>query len=221
VDCGALPGRVPKIARVCVGCPGVNGMNMESGSSASGERRSAPQEVPKSAHRCVRFGGFQLDLQRQELWKDGSQVKVQGKVYQALIALLDSPGDIVTREMLRKHLWPRDLGLNYDANVNTTVNKLRGVLGDRDDEAKFIETIPRRGYSFVAKVEYVDESPVASSAQRGTEGGRVPGALHSGASRIFNSDHARIWFAAGVVALVIAAMLLGAAITLYSHHKPF
>jgi DNA-binding winged helix-turn-helix (wHTH) protein len=190
---------------------------MESGSSASWESRSAPQ----SAHRCVRFGGFQLDLQRQELWKDGSQVKVQGKVYQALIALLESPGDIVTREMLREHLWPRDSGLNYDANVNTTVNKLRGVLGDTDDEAKFIETIPRRGYSFVAKVEYVDEPPVASSAQSGTESGPASGARHSGASRIFNSDHARIWFTAGIVALVIAAMLFGAAITLYSNHKPF
>jgi DNA-binding winged helix-turn-helix (wHTH) protein len=176
--------------------------------------------VPKPACRCTRFGAFQLDLQRQQLWKDGIQVKIQGKVYQALLALLESPGEIVTREMLRKHLWPRDSGLNYDANVNTTVNKLRGLLGDTDDDAKFIETIPRRGYSFVAQVEYVDEPPMAS-AGRDAEAGTASHANRSGASSVSNSDHARMWFTAGVVALVIAAMLFGAAITLYSHHRPF
>ena len=60
----------------------------------------------------MRFGAFQLDVQRQQLWKDGNQVKIQGKVYQALLALLESPGEIVTRETLRKYLWPRDSDLN-------------------------------------------------------------------------------------------------------------
>lgn len=201
--------------------PGVNGMNMELGSNELWESRPASQAVPKLACRCMRFGAFQLDLRRQQLWKDGNQVKIQGKVCQALLALLESPGEIVTRETLRKHLWPRDSGLNYDANVNTTVNKLRGLLGDTDDEAKFIETIPRRGYSFVAKVEYVDEPPMTTGAGREVEAERAAGAVQSESSGSFNSDHARMWFTAGVVALVIAAMLFGAAITLYSHHKPF
>jgi DNA-binding winged helix-turn-helix (wHTH) protein len=196
-------------------------MNMELGSDAPWGGRPEPQAVPRPASRCLRFGGFHLDLQRQELWKDGLQVKVQGKVYQALTALLECPGEIVTREMLRKHLWPRDSGLNYDANVNTTVNKLRGVLGDTNDEAKFIETIPRRGYSFIAKVDYVDELPVSSGADRDGRGALPSGAKQAGRVKIFDSDQARIWFTAGVVALVIAAMLFGAAITLYSHHKPF
>ena len=200
------------------GCPGVNGMNMETGSGESWESRAVPQGVRSPACRCMRFGAFQLDLQRQQLWKDGTLVKIQGKVYQALLALLESPGEIVTRETLRRHLWPRDSGLNYDANVNTTVNKLRGLLGDTDDEAKFIETIPRRGYSFVAKVELVDEAPTGGGD---AEAEKASGLAHSGSPGMFHSDHARMWFTAGVVALVIAAMLFGAAITLYSHHKPF
>ena len=196
-------------------------MNIELGSSEPWQGRRASQVVPRPSSRCMRFGAFQLDVQRQQLWKDGNQVKIQGKVYQALLALLESPGEIVTRETLRKYLWPRDSDLNYDANVNTTVNKLRGLLGDTDDEAKFIETIPRRGYSFVAKVEYVDEPPMTTAAGRGAEAESAAGAVQSGSSGIFNSDHARMWFTAGVVALVVAAMLFGAAITLYSHHKAF
>jgi DNA-binding winged helix-turn-helix (wHTH) protein len=196
-------------------------MNTDLGSSASWESRSVSDGTPKNVCRCMRFGAFQLDRKRQELWKDGNQVKIQGKVYQALLALLESPGEIVTRDTLRRHLWPRDSGLNYDANVNTTVNKLRGLLGDTEDEVKFIETIPRRGYSFVAKVEYLDEAPATTSAGPDQQAGGATGAVPSGASRSFNSDHARMWFTAGVVALAIAAMLFGAAITWYSHHKSF
>src|SRR5258708_24130576 len=75
--------------------------------------------------RYVCFGAFHLDLKREELFKDGTRVKLQGKVYQALLALLQKPGEIVTREELRMQLWPSDTHGNYDANVNTTVNKLR------------------------------------------------------------------------------------------------
>jgi hypothetical protein len=138
------------------------------------------------------------------------------------IALLEHPGEIVTREALRQRMWPRDVGLNYDANVNTTVNKLRGILGDTDEEARFIETVPRKGYSFVAKVQYL-EVPTASSTDQGQQAMeqkpfwrwlRLSGAL--------GSDRAKVLFTAGVIALVIASILFGAVITLYSrHHRPF
>src|SRR5260370_15471902 len=113
--------------------------------------------------RYVCFGTFQLDLKKEELFKDGARVKLQGKVYHALLALLQKPGEIVTREELRVYLWPSDAQVNYDANVNTTVNKLRQVLGDSTDRPSFVETIPRKGYSFLAKVEYVDR-PVTRRA---------------------------------------------------------
>src|ERR1700731_198305 len=109
------------------------------------------------------FGAFHLDLKREELFKDGTRVKLQGKVYQALLALLQKPGEIVTREEPRMQLWPADTHVNYDANVNTTVNKLRQVLGDSPDQPAFVDTIPRKGYCFVAKVEYVDR-PVTPQA---------------------------------------------------------
>jgi len=147
---------------------------------------------------------------------------VQGKVYQALVALLENPGEIVTREVLRARMWPRDTGLNYDANVNTTVNKLRGLLGDTGEQVKFIETIPRRGYSFIAKLEYSAEPEVVMQQGGNTTSDlEIAGEPKSFLARIFSSNHAGVWFTAGVVALMIAAMLFGAAITLYSHHRPF
>src|SRR5712664_4256397 len=109
----------------------------------------------------VCFGAFHLDLKKEELFKDGAPVKLQGKVYQALVALLQKPGEIVTREELRMQLWPSDTHVNYDANVNTTVNKLRQVLGDSPEQPAFVETIPRKGYSFVAKIEFADRPQLA------------------------------------------------------------
>src|SRR6266446_8910763 len=108
--------------------------------------------------RYVCFGAFHLDLKKEELVKDGARVKLHGKVYQTLLALLQKPGESVTREELRMQLWPSDTHVNYDANVNTTVNKLRQVLGDSPDQPAFVDTIPRKGYCFVAKVEYADQA---------------------------------------------------------------
>lgn len=206
---------------VCSVGPGVKSMNMELAPRPSLQGK---QGLPGGANfpaRCLRFGEFHLDLQRQELSKDGLHVKVQGKVYQALVALLENPGETVTREVLRTRMWPRDAGLNYDANVNTTVNKLRGVLGDTNEESRFIETIPRRGYSFIAKVEYLDEPTVKPVPQNDAVSGWKKSFLRwADVSSFFGSDRARIWFTAGVIALMIAAMLFGAAITLYSRHRP-
>jgi DNA-binding winged helix-turn-helix (wHTH) protein len=172
---------------------------------------------PAFPTRCLRFGTFELDLQRHELLNNGMHVKVQGKVYQALLALLENPGEIVTRETLRMRMWPAETHVNYDANVNTTVNKLRQILGDTNSAPMFVETIPRQGYSFIAKVEYVDEVVTAFTPRiakapepRTSLWRRVHAAMFAG------GDPARMWFTVGMIALVIAAMLFGAAITLYS-----
>jgi DNA-binding winged helix-turn-helix (wHTH) protein len=186
--------------------------------ASQGKEGSSP--VASFPCRYVRFREFQLDWQRRELLRDGSPVKVQGKVYQVLAVLLENAGEIVTRETLRMRLWPMATRVNYDANVNTTVNKLRQVLGDTNESPLFVETIPRKGYSFIAKVEYLDEQGVTATP-RGVEAqqrstsllGRVHAAMFLGA------DRSGFWFTAGVIALLIAAMLLGAAITLYSHRS--
>ena len=169
--------------------------------------------------RYVCFGTFHLDLKKEELFKNGARVKLQSKVYQALLALLGKPGEIVSREELRMQLWPSDTHVNYDANVNTTVNKLRQALADSPDQPAFVDTIPRKGYCFVAKVEYVDKpvtplvlrpeeiSPRATDAQR----------AESSAS-FFRTATLSKWFTGAVVVLVIASMLFGAALVLYAHH---
>jgi DNA-binding winged helix-turn-helix (wHTH) protein len=200
----------------------VNVMNTGLAFKQSPPGREGSSEVARFPSRCVRFGMFQLDLQRQELSKNGTHVKVQGKVYQALVALLECPGEIVARETLRMRLWPTGTHVNYDANVNTTVNKLRQVLGDTNGTPMFVETIPRRGYSFIAKVEYVDEV-MAASAPRIAKSPepKTPLWRRAYASMFAGSDRARIWFTAGMIALLVAAMLFGAAITLYSNHRSF
>jgi DNA-binding winged helix-turn-helix (wHTH) protein len=181
-----------------------------------------PQEnlnnISVAPARYLRFGAFLLDIKREELFKDGTRVKLQGKVYQALLALLEKPGDILTREALRMRLWPADTHVNYDANVNTTVNKLRQVLGDSPEEPVFVDTIPRKGYSFVAKVEYLERlTPLSES----TPAELSPAASSSDLSQtklsFLKLALSSKWFTVGVVTLLVASMLFGAALMLYSH----
>ncbi len=106
--------------------------------------------------RYIRFGPFQIDQQRQEVTKSGSRLRLQGKVYQVLLALVEKQGDVLTREELRLRLWPNETHVNYDANVNTTVNKLRQALGDSCDKPVYIETVPRKGYCLVVQPEFAE-----------------------------------------------------------------
>jgi DNA-binding winged helix-turn-helix (wHTH) protein len=181
-----------------------------------------PQEnlnkTPIAPARYLRFGAFLLDVKREELFKDGTRVKLQGKVYQALLALLEKPGDILTREALRMRLWPADTHVNYDANVNTTVNKLRQVLGDSPDEPVFVDTIPRKGYSFVAKVEYLDRlTPLSESTQAELSPAPSSSDLPQPKLSFLKLALSSKWFTVGVVTLLVASMLFGAALILYSH----
>jgi DNA-binding winged helix-turn-helix (wHTH) protein len=184
----------------------------------SPEQREASNSAAISSARYVCFGAFHLDLKKEELFKDGARVKLHGKVYLALLALLQKPGQIVTREELRRQLWSLDTHVNYDANVNTTVNKLRLILGDSPEQPVFVETIPRRGYSFAAKVEYVDRPPVLQSL-RTAELASVTAVAErvEGKASFFRTALRSGWFTAGVVTLVIASMLFGAALALYAH----
>lgn len=174
-----------------------------------------------SSGRYIHLGPFQIDQQRQEVSRNGSRVKLQGKVYQVLMALLEKPGEVVTREELRQRLWPAETHVNYDANVNTTVNKLRHVLGDSPEEPAFVETIPRRGYSFVARVEYV-ANPVEAISPR--EAGVEPASgfrsIAPPAGLLERMGGAKTWFTIAVVVLVIAGILFGAAAALFSH-RPY
>ena len=102
--------------------------------------------------RLVRFGVFEVDLRSGELRKAGAKLKLSGQPFQALAILLENPGEIVTREDLLNRLWP-DTFVDGDHNLNTAINKIREVLGDSAENPRFVETLPRRGYRFIAPVE--------------------------------------------------------------------
>ena len=100
----------------------------------------------------IRFATFEVDLQAQELRKGGLRLKLSGQPFQVLAILLEQPGVVVTREELQKRLWP-DTFVDVDHNLNTAINKIREMLGDSAENPRFVETLPRRGYRFIAPVE--------------------------------------------------------------------
>jgi Tol biopolymer transport system component/DNA-binding winged helix-turn-helix (wHTH) protein len=102
--------------------------------------------------RVVRFGLFEADLRTGELRKGGVKLKFSGQPFQVLAILLERPGEVVTREELQKRLWP-DTFVDVERNLNTAVNKTREALGDSAETPRFVETLPRRGYRFVAAIE--------------------------------------------------------------------
>ena len=109
---------------------------------------------PPSALR-VRFGCFEADLRKGELRKQGLQIKLQEKPFQMLAVLLERAGELVTREEMRQRLWPADTFVDFDANLNTALNKLRQALGDSAENSRFVQTIPRRGYCFIVPVTWI------------------------------------------------------------------
>jgi len=124
-------------------------------------RNSDMEEFPASL-RAVRFGVFQVDLREQELLKKGIRLKLQGQPFSILLTLLSQPGKIVTKEELRRKLWPDGVFIDFDHSLGTAINKLREVLDDSADNPRFVETLPRRGYRFIAPVELIGEDEATS-----------------------------------------------------------
>lgn len=99
--------------------------------------------------RRLRFDGFEVDLRAGELRKHGARIRLQGQPLQVLVLLLESAGEVVTREELKQQLWPADTFVDFDDGLNTAVKKLRDALDDSADRPRYIETLPRRGYRFI------------------------------------------------------------------------
>src|SRR5258708_38410163 len=104
----------------------------------------------------LRFGMFEVDVRAGELRKQGVRIKLQEQPFHVLTVLLQRPDEVVTREELRSQNWPADTFVDFDNSLNTAINKLREALGDSADSPRFIETLPRRGYRFIASVTGVD-----------------------------------------------------------------
>jgi DNA-binding winged helix-turn-helix (wHTH) protein/Tol biopolymer transport system component len=146
--------------------------------------------------RLIRFGVFEVDLRSGELRKNGLNLRLRGQPFEVLTMLLERPGEIVTREELQRRLWPADTFVDFDHSLNTAVNKIREVLGDSAETPRYVETVPRRGYRFIAPVDALTPSP-SPTRERGL---RLVGA-GEGASL-------RRWVAAGGLVVVIAAVLV-------------
>ena len=101
----------------------------------------------------IRFGMFEVDLAAGELRKQGEKIKLQEQPFQALLALIQRPGEVLTRSELQRWLWPGETMVDFDRGLNKAINRLREALGDQAGSPQFIETLERRGYRFLAKVE--------------------------------------------------------------------
>jgi Tol biopolymer transport system component/DNA-binding winged helix-turn-helix (wHTH) protein len=126
-------------------------------------KASAAGEMTRKGSDRARFGPFEVDLHTHELWKFGTRLKLVGQPFEILAVLLSKSGELVTREELRTRLWPADTFVDFNHGLNAAVNKLREALSDSADSPRYVETLPRRGYRFIASIEWV-QAPVAASA---------------------------------------------------------
>ena len=124
---------------------------------------ASSMSAPQSNSRIVRFGVFELDLAAGELRKSGAKLRLQEQPFQVLAFLLEHAGEVVTREELRQKLWASDTFVDFDHSLNTAVNKLREALGDSASSPRYVETLARRGYRFIAPVQ--TDAPHATSAE--------------------------------------------------------
>src|SRR5215472_16931608 len=122
-------------------------------------------------HTCVQFGIYEVDLDEGDLRKAGVRIKVQQQPVKVLRALLEHPGELVTREQLHDRIWPGASYGDFDQAVNVAVAKLRNSLGDSADNPTSIETVPRRGYRFIAPVHTQVSAPgiVSPAVVKGEE----------------------------------------------------
>jgi eukaryotic-like serine/threonine-protein kinase len=121
----------------------------------------------------VRFGSFEVDLHAGELRKRGLKIRLQEQPFRVLAILLEHPGEVVTREELKKRLWPAGTFVDFDQGLNKAINKIREALGDLADNPRFLETLPRRGYRIIAPVDRARADPDSPSQQIVTAG-RLP-----------------------------------------------
>ena len=115
--------------------------------------------MPLPVSQLVRFDRFELDLRAGELRKNGIRIRLQEQPLQVLQALLENPGEVITREELQKKIWPADTFVDFDHGLHAAVNRLRTALSDSADHPRYVETVGRRGYRFISKLESEDQPP--------------------------------------------------------------
>lgn len=156
--------------------------------------------------RGYRFGVFELECASASLRKDGRELRLRGKPFDILLCLLEHPSDLVSRETLRQRLWGTDTFVDFDHGLNAAMNRLRDALGDTAENPRFIQTLPRRGYRFVAPVEPVFAPPPAATP---VEASSLPPGPPAAATPLPTSRPRAGW-KGGVAATVAAAAVVAA-----------
>ena len=168
-----------------------------------------PVDDTRSNGDPLRFSSFELDLRARELRKHGLRIKLQDQPFQILALLLEKPGEVVTREELRDRLWPADTFVDFDHSLNSAVKKLRQALNDDPDVPRFVETLPRRGYRFIAPLSNgTSVAPSAAELAESSAGTESSAQTHAPVSS--HTPHARHWklWAAGAVGFALALSLV-------------
>jgi eukaryotic-like serine/threonine-protein kinase len=168
-----------------------------------------PGLVPKGTR--YRFGPFELNTGEESLARNGARVKIQDLPYRLLVMVLERPGEIVTREEVRQRLWPENTFVEFDNSLGVAIRKVRDALNDDADTPRYVETLPRRGYRFVAPVTVLgSETPIQAKvpSEAETAAPIVAGGNAATTGQTNSDNHRRYWFAVVSLALV----LIGAAI---------
>ena len=177
--------------------------------------------LPVASTRIVRFGVFEVDLKACELRKHGFRIKLAEQPFQVLALLLERPGEIVTREELRDRLWPGDTFVDFDHGLNNAVMRVREVLLDSSEHPRYVETVPRRGYRFVAPVEETSVPPPVPATLELERGSTSPASAASNPALAHTiSEHPGVprWFTSRLAA-AIAVVLVGlAALLVFTIH---
>jgi DNA-binding winged helix-turn-helix (wHTH) protein len=163
--------------------------------------------APAQASRFYRFAVYEVDLRHEELRKHGARVKIQDKPFQVLAVLLERPGEIVSREELRERLWPADTYVEFDDGLNAAVKKLRAALNDSAGRPHYIETVPKRGYRFVAPLTIVAADEPATDFPVAIAGTPVAGQFREVFTRRPSRRSWMLLTASGVLAAALAAGL--------------
>src|ERR1700674_1810691 len=124
---------------------------------------TTPSKMSESSPRMFRFGFFEVDTRSGELSRQDAKINLQEQPFQVLVLLLERPGEVVTRDELSKSLWPQNTFVDFERGLNKAINKLRAALRDHAEKPCFIETLPQRGYRFIAPVAMPAEKVVSRS----------------------------------------------------------
>src|SRR2546426_4836067 len=125
------------------------------------------EKNPPSPSPVYRFGVFQANLAARELRKHGVRIRLPGQPFYILSILLENPGEVITREEMRQRLWSSDTFVDFEHSLNSAIKKLRAALGDTPENSRYIETVPRMGYRFIAPVEQVSANGRSTSETPG------------------------------------------------------